>query len=141
MIKEVTRPTSYRLAHLDGTDIPNSWHTNKLRRFYAKLLRYVLPLYFQFNKAVMISPTTLMCHFEVYCYSNSISQNWPPFLPRFLEQALSLVPPNACMGSALYATGDRQVPPGLTYPRLCVHRSRTSHSDHMANQGRTNFAG
>ena len=35
MIKEVTRPTSYKLAHLDGTDIPNSWHINKLRRFYA----------------------------------------------------------------------------------------------------------
>ena len=35
MIKEVTRPTSYRLAHLDGTDVPNSWHIDKLRRFYA----------------------------------------------------------------------------------------------------------
>jgi hypothetical protein len=35
MIKEVTRPTSYRLAHLDGTDVPNSWHINKLRHFYA----------------------------------------------------------------------------------------------------------
>ena len=44
-------------------------------------------------------------------YSNSTSQNRPPFLPGFSEQALSLVPPNACMGSALYATGDRQVPP------------------------------
>ena len=35
MIKEVIRPTSYRLAHLDGTDVPNSWHIDKLRRFYA----------------------------------------------------------------------------------------------------------
>ena len=35
MIKEVTQPTSYRLAHLDGTDVPNSWHIDKLRRFYA----------------------------------------------------------------------------------------------------------
>ena len=35
MIKEVTRPTSYRLAHLDGMDVPNSWHIDKLRRFYA----------------------------------------------------------------------------------------------------------
>ena len=35
MIKEVTRPTSYRLAPLDGTDVPNSWHIDKLRRFYA----------------------------------------------------------------------------------------------------------
>ena len=35
MIKEVTRPTSYRLAHLDGTDVPNSWHIDKLRHFYA----------------------------------------------------------------------------------------------------------
>jgi hypothetical protein len=31
---EVTRPTSYRLAHLDGTEVPNSWRIDKLRRFY-----------------------------------------------------------------------------------------------------------
>jgi hypothetical protein len=31
---EVTRPTSYRLAHLDGTKVPKSWHIDKLRRFY-----------------------------------------------------------------------------------------------------------
>jgi hypothetical protein len=31
---EVTRPTSYRLAHLEGTEVPNSWHIDKLRRFY-----------------------------------------------------------------------------------------------------------
>jgi hypothetical protein len=31
---EVTRPTSYRLAHLDGTEVPNSWHIDKLRHFY-----------------------------------------------------------------------------------------------------------
>jgi hypothetical protein len=31
---EVTRPTSYRLALLDGTEVPNSWHIDKLRRFY-----------------------------------------------------------------------------------------------------------
>jgi hypothetical protein len=30
---EVT-PTSYRLAYLDGTVLPNSWHIDKLRRFY-----------------------------------------------------------------------------------------------------------
>ena len=35
IIKEVTRPTSYRLMRLDGTDVPNSWHINNLRRFYA----------------------------------------------------------------------------------------------------------
>jgi hypothetical protein len=35
MIKEVTCPTSYRLARLDGTNVPNSWHIDKLRRFYA----------------------------------------------------------------------------------------------------------
>ena len=35
MIKEVTRPTSYMLARLDGIDVPNSWHIDKLRRFYA----------------------------------------------------------------------------------------------------------
>jgi hypothetical protein len=31
---EVTWPTSYRLAHLDGTKVPNSWHINKLMCFY-----------------------------------------------------------------------------------------------------------
>jgi hypothetical protein len=34
IVKVVTRPTSYRLARLDGTDVPNSIHINKLRRFY-----------------------------------------------------------------------------------------------------------
>jgi hypothetical protein len=31
---EVIRPTSYRLAYLDGTKLSNSWHIDKLRRFY-----------------------------------------------------------------------------------------------------------
>jgi hypothetical protein len=31
---EVTRPTSYKLAHLDGTEVPKSWHIEKLRHFY-----------------------------------------------------------------------------------------------------------
>jgi hypothetical protein len=31
---EVTWPTSYRLAYLDGTELPNSWHIDKLRHFY-----------------------------------------------------------------------------------------------------------
>jgi hypothetical protein len=34
IIKVVTRPTSYRLARLDGTDVSNSVHIDKLRRFY-----------------------------------------------------------------------------------------------------------
>jgi hypothetical protein len=34
IIKAVTRPTSYRLAKLDGTNVPNSVHIDKLRRFY-----------------------------------------------------------------------------------------------------------
>jgi hypothetical protein len=34
-VTEVTRPTSYRLAYLDGTVLPNSWHIDKLRRFYS----------------------------------------------------------------------------------------------------------
>jgi hypothetical protein len=32
--KAVTRPTSYRLAILDGTYVPKSVHIDKLRRFY-----------------------------------------------------------------------------------------------------------
>jgi hypothetical protein len=35
MVKEVTRPTSYRLCDLDGNDIKNSWHIDLLIRFYA----------------------------------------------------------------------------------------------------------
>jgi hypothetical protein len=31
---EVTRPTSLGLAHLDGTEVPNSWHIDNLMRFY-----------------------------------------------------------------------------------------------------------
>jgi hypothetical protein len=33
-VTEVTQPTSYRLAYLDGTVLPNSWHIDKLRHFY-----------------------------------------------------------------------------------------------------------
>jgi hypothetical protein len=35
MVKQVTRPTSYRLCDLDGVDIPNLWHIDHLRRFCA----------------------------------------------------------------------------------------------------------
>ena len=34
IIKEVTRPGSYRLCDLDGIDVPNSWHIEHLIRFY-----------------------------------------------------------------------------------------------------------
>ena len=34
VVAEVTCPTSYRLAYPDGTRLPNSWHIDKLRRFY-----------------------------------------------------------------------------------------------------------
>jgi len=34
VVAEVTRPTSYRLAHPNRTSLPNSWHIDKLRRFY-----------------------------------------------------------------------------------------------------------
>jgi hypothetical protein len=34
IVKVVTRPTSYRLARLYGTDVPNSVHIDKLRCFY-----------------------------------------------------------------------------------------------------------
>jgi hypothetical protein len=35
MVKAVTRPISYRLYDLDGVDVPNSWHIDLLRCFYA----------------------------------------------------------------------------------------------------------
>jgi hypothetical protein len=34
IVKAVTRPTSYRLARFDGTNVPNSVHIDKLRHFY-----------------------------------------------------------------------------------------------------------
>jgi len=34
VVAEVTCPTSYRLAYPDGTRLPNSWHIDKLHRFY-----------------------------------------------------------------------------------------------------------
>jgi hypothetical protein len=34
MVTEVTRPTSYRLGYPDGRSLPNSWHIDKLQRFY-----------------------------------------------------------------------------------------------------------
>ena len=34
VVKEVTRPGSYRLCDLDGIDVPNSGHIEHLIRFY-----------------------------------------------------------------------------------------------------------
>jgi len=34
VVKEVTRPGSYRLRDLDGIDIPNSWHIEHVICFY-----------------------------------------------------------------------------------------------------------
>ena len=34
VVKEVTRPGSYRLCDLDGIAVPNSWHIEHLIRFY-----------------------------------------------------------------------------------------------------------
>jgi hypothetical protein len=34
IVKVVTRPTSYKLARLDGNDVPNHVHNDKLRCFY-----------------------------------------------------------------------------------------------------------
>jgi hypothetical protein len=34
IVKAITQPTSYKLARLDGTDVPNSVHIDKLRCFY-----------------------------------------------------------------------------------------------------------
>ena len=34
VVKEVTRPGSYRLCDLDGIDNPNSWHIEHLICFY-----------------------------------------------------------------------------------------------------------
>jgi hypothetical protein len=34
VIAEVTRPVSYRLTEMDGTEVGNSWNTEHLRKFY-----------------------------------------------------------------------------------------------------------
>ena len=34
VVKEVTRPGSYRLCDLEGIDVSNSWHIEHLIRFY-----------------------------------------------------------------------------------------------------------
>ena len=34
VVKEVTRPGSYRLSDLEGVDVPNSWHIEHLIHFY-----------------------------------------------------------------------------------------------------------
>ena len=34
MVKEVTRPGSYRLCDMEGIDIPKSWHIEYIIRFY-----------------------------------------------------------------------------------------------------------
>ena len=34
IVKEVTRPGSYRLCDFDRIDVPNSWHIEHLIRFY-----------------------------------------------------------------------------------------------------------
>ena len=34
VVREVTRPGSYRLSDLEGVDVPNSWHIEHLIRFY-----------------------------------------------------------------------------------------------------------
>jgi hypothetical protein len=34
MVSEVTRPGSYRLTQMDGTEVGNSWNIEHLRKFY-----------------------------------------------------------------------------------------------------------
>jgi hypothetical protein len=34
IVAEVTRPGSYRLTQMDGTEIGNSWNIEHLRKFY-----------------------------------------------------------------------------------------------------------
>ena len=34
VVKELTRPGSYRLSDLEGIDVPNSWHIEHLIHFY-----------------------------------------------------------------------------------------------------------
>jgi hypothetical protein len=34
IVKQVTRPGSYRLQYPEGQDVPNSWNIQNLRKFY-----------------------------------------------------------------------------------------------------------
>jgi hypothetical protein len=34
VVKQITRPGSYRLQYPEGQDVPNSWNVQNLRKFY-----------------------------------------------------------------------------------------------------------
>ena len=34
-VEEVLRPGTYKLSHLDGSEVPNTWHGLRLRKFYT----------------------------------------------------------------------------------------------------------
>jgi hypothetical protein len=34
IVKQITRPGSYRLQYPEGQDVPNSWNVENLRKFY-----------------------------------------------------------------------------------------------------------
>jgi hypothetical protein len=134
-VTEVTRPTSYRLAYLDGTVLPNSWHIDKLRRFYpwsAEKERYVPLLYFDyFNKASMFHSICLFdTIFLSIFYNRPVDK--PLFFLEFSELAPSLTSPHACTGSALYVPGGRRALLGLTCALLRVNRLCASLSNHRS---------
>jgi hypothetical protein len=134
-VTEVTCPTSYRLAYLDGTVLPNSWHIDKLRRFYprcAERERYVPLLYFDyFNKAFMFHSMCLSRYYFLSIFYNRPVDR-PPFFLEFSGPAPFLTSPHTCMGPALYALGGRRALPGLTCVLLRVNRLRASLSDHRS---------
>jgi hypothetical protein len=123
------------LAYLDGTELPNSWHIDKLRHLYpwsAKRERYVPILYFDyFNKASMFHSTCLFGDYFLSLFYNRLVDR-PPFFFKFSEPAPSPTSPHACMGPALYAPGGRRALPGLTCVLLRVNRLRASLSDHRS---------
>jgi hypothetical protein len=65
---KVTRPTSYRLAHLDGTTVPNSWHIDKLRYFYKAM--YPTCVLIILIKWLYFFLITLICLFEDHSSTN-----------------------------------------------------------------------
>jgi hypothetical protein len=57
---EVTRLTSYKLAYLDGTSLPNSWHIDKLRRFVLRQAHVICIFLMIYDKYQFLFYTSYM---------------------------------------------------------------------------------
>jgi hypothetical protein len=134
-VTEVTWPTSYRLAYLDGTVLPNSWHIDKIRRFYpwsTEKERYVPLLYFDyFNKVSMFHSMWCLETTFYQCFITDQLIDHHSFSSSWSQPGLRLLPTRA-QDPPLYAPSGRWALPGLTYVLLRANRLHASLSDHRS---------